>query len=137
MRRLLLITATAVLALGFTPAQADADAEVATCGQAVQKPFTIDRLTMHWGTLVACGSPIASATFTGQLQTSGGVPIDTKAGTVVPPGGTIYFWMNQTVCPLPGSYRSVILTATIVLMNGTIENLTFQDSGPQFVDCIL
>lgn len=143
MRRLLLGAAAAVLAFGVPPvnaaasADASADADAATCGQAVQWPATLDRITIIWGTLLACGSPITSATFTGQLQVANGVPIDMRAGTIFPPGGQFYFWTHQTVCPLPGFYRSVILTVTIVLANGTTEQLLFQDSGFRFVDCIL
>lgn len=115
----------------------DAGTLAASCAQVPQKPFTLDGLTIGWGSLVVCDRPIVASVFSGMLQTSAGVPLDAKAGTGLPPLSPLQFWSNTTVCPLPGSYRSAIATATIVTDDLSVSNFLLQTSGSQFVNCFL
>jgi hypothetical protein len=106
-----------------------------SCSQAVQDPFTLNGLTLEWGTLMVCDQN-AVMVFTGLGETSGGVVIDAKAGTGQPAGNYIQFWTNTTACPLPGSYRSVITTATATTLGGKTANLLLATGRNAFVNCI-
>lgn len=137
-RRFRRLLAVALVVAGTALATPAAPVEAAgTCGQAPQKPYSFDRLTINWGSLVICTSPIVTSTFVGLLENEGGIIFDAKAGPGTLPLASVQFWSNTTVCPLPGNYKSVIVTATLVLLDGTVVTLGPQDSGTQFVNCLL
>jgi hypothetical protein len=106
-----------------------------SCSQAVQDPFSLDGLTLHWGTLMVCDQN-AVMVFSGLGETSGGVIVGAGAGSGQPAGNYIQFWDNITACPLPGYYRSVITSATASTLGGKTANLLLATGRNAFVNCI-
>jgi hypothetical protein len=129
-RQLLRLLAVCVLtgALGLAPGSAGSASAAGPCTQAPQSPWAYQGL-LHWGTLVICDRVIVSATFTGYLEHEG-LPWDVKAGPALETPSALMFWDNVTACIwAPTTWRSVILTANMVLLDGTVVTLGV-DTGP-------